>query len=291
LSNNASTTGTLNGSLNTGSGTVSVTFAAGMPALNVTNGTLTLSGSTTFKINNTGTALSRGTYNVISNATAGNVGAVAGSVPAVTVGGGGINSDSGETAFLQISGGALNLEVDAAPLIANIVTNNVTTGLPLHLAITTLSNTAAWSDSDGDSLTLSGVANSASGTNVTTDGTYIYYNGAVTKEDHFTYTATDGILTATGTVYVEPVSATAPTIANPTLNGNGQPTFSGSGIPGYTYGVESETSLSGPWANVAGTPTVTVTGNGSWTFTDTNWVSGDIFYRLYYPYSAGSPPQ
>jgi hypothetical protein len=139
-------------------------------------------------------------------------------------------------------------------------------------------------------VSFSGVsATSVNGTNLTSDASYIYYNGLVTSADSFTYTITDGYLTTTGTVYLEPVAATAPSIGNPTTDGNGHPTFSGSGIPGYTYGVESATSVSGPWSN-AGTATVGT--DGSWSFTDSSQTSPPIiFYRLYYPYSAGSPPQ
>jgi hypothetical protein len=37
---------------------------------------------------------------------------------------------------------------------------------------------------------------------------------------------------------------------------------------------------------------VTVGITGAWTFTDAGQVNPPlIFYRLYYPYSAGSPPQ
>jgi pectin methylesterase-like acyl-CoA thioesterase len=179
---------------------------------------------------------------------------------------------------------------DIAPVVANIVTNNVTSGLAWKIAISDLKTAAGWSDPDGDTVTLSSVTSpSANGTNVTSDGTFIYYNGPVNAEDHFNYTVTDGTLTAGGTVYLEAVAGTAPSISNPAVNGSGHPTFSGSGIPGYTYGVERATGLSGPWVNAG---TVTAGANGSWSFTDASQTNpGTIFYRLYYPFSAGSPPQ
>jgi len=90
LSNGASGTGILNGNLSTDTGTVAVRYASGTPSLTVTNGTLTLSASTPFAINNSGPMLAIGTYKIISKAASGNVGAVAGALPAsVTVGGGG----------------------------------------------------------------------------------------------------------------------------------------------------------------------------------------------------------
>ncbi|HXI69178.1 MAG TPA: cadherin-like beta sandwich domain-containing protein [Verrucomicrobiae bacterium] len=111
LSNNASATGILNGSLNTGSGIISVSYAPGMPVFTVTNGTLTLSASTVVNINNTGSALAAGSYEIISTNSeiAGPAAAVTGTLPAVTVGGGGLAS--GATASLQVNGGELYLVV------------------------------------------------------------------------------------------------------------------------------------------------------------------------------------
>jgi hypothetical protein len=175
------------------------------------------------------------------------------------------------------------------PVVGNSpVTNSVTSGLTWKIAITNLATQANWSDPDGDTVSLSSVANSFNGVSVTKDSNYVYYNGPVTNEDHFTYFVTDGTLTASGTVYLEPMAATAPSVAPGGIVG-GHPTLSGSGIPGYIYGVESKTNLSNPWGNAG---TTTVAPNGAWNFTDTNVVNPPtIFYRLYYPYSAGSPPQ
>ena len=104
LSNSASATALLGGSLNAASGTISLTYAAGTPSMNVTNGTLTLSSGTTFKINNTGTSLPIGSYLIISTNSGG---LVTGSVPAVTVSGGGVAAGWG----LQITNGQLYLNV------------------------------------------------------------------------------------------------------------------------------------------------------------------------------------
>jgi hypothetical protein len=178
------------------------------------------------------------------------------------------------------------------PVVANIVTNAVISGVTWKIAITALQAAAGWSDPDGDTVTLSGVAAlSANGATVTSDSNYIYYNAPVTAEDYFTYTVGDGYGgSAGGTVYLEAVSGTAAIQSNPGTDVNGHPTFSGSGIPGITYGVESATSLSGPWVN-AGTVTASSV-NGSWSFTDANQTNPPtIFYRLYYPYSADNPPQ
>ncbi len=283
---NLTSTGIINGNANTASGAIGLMYASGTPSLAVANGTLTLSALTAFNVNNTGSALASGNFKIISTNAAG---LVAGTLPSVTVGGSGIAA--GQHASLGIVNSELYLFVtNHAPVVASIVSNNVVSGLTWKIAITNLSTAAGWSDPDGDTVTLSGVsATSFNGTNVSSDASYIYYNGPVTAEDYFTYTITDGNLTATGTVYLEAVAATAPSISNPTTDGSGHPMFSGSGIPGYTYGVESAASLSGPWINAG---TVTAASNGSWSFIDAGQANPPmIFYRLYFPYSSGSPPQ
>jgi fibronectin-binding autotransporter adhesin len=106
---NSTSTAMLNGNAGTGSGAVSLTYASGTPSLVVTNGTLTLNSGTVFTVNNTGPALAAASYKIISKATAGNVGLVAGTLSSVTVGGGGLAS--GTTPSLQINSGELFLVV------------------------------------------------------------------------------------------------------------------------------------------------------------------------------------
>jgi len=248
-------------------------------------GALTPAGSAVHIVN-TGAALVPGTYPLF-NYSGGVSGPTFGATPVFDAG-----MAVHPASIVDNGSGQVSLVVpNTAPVVANIVTNDVGTGLSWKIAISDLKTAAVWSDSDGDAVTFSSVASlSAHGTNVTSDGTFIYYNGAVTAEDHFTYTAADPYgATAVGTVYLEAVAGVGGSIQNATLDFNGHPTFSGSGISGYTYGVESAASLSGPWINAG---TVTAGGNGSWSFTDANQTSpGTIFYRLYYPYSAGNPPQ
>ena len=64
---------------------------------------------------------------------------------------------------------------------------------------------------------------SAAGTNITSDGTFIYYNGAIAADDHFSYTITDGKLTAMGTVYLNTLNVTAviPSETNHVISLNG----------------------------------------------------------------------
>lgn len=281
------------------------TTAAGFSALNLTSASLhlnvnatanvtnivatnvTTSGTTTITIDSVANVTPHAptTIPLISYAGTDPFGSLSLPAPPAGYTGNLVDNSTGKRIDLSVT------SIDRAPTIANIVTNSVTSGQTWKIAITTLSNTAAWSDPDGDTVSLSGVGpTSASGTNVTSDATYIYYNGPVTAQDHFTYTVTDGSLTAVGTVYLEAVAATAPNISNPALNGGGHPTFSGSGIPTDIYGVESTTNIGvAPWVEAG---TVTAGSDGSWSFTDTNQTSpASIFYRLYYPDNPGNPPQ
>ncbi|HEV2319353.1 MAG TPA: LamG-like jellyroll fold domain-containing protein, partial [Verrucomicrobiae bacterium] len=119
---NSGSTAIVNGSLNTGSGILSMLYAAGTPSLTVTTNnsantnaapaTLTLSASTTLNIDNTGSALAPGSYLLIS---VGDGAVVAGVPPGtVNVTGGGIQA--GNTAALSIGGdNQLYLVVAAKP--------------------------------------------------------------------------------------------------------------------------------------------------------------------------------
>jgi len=285
LSNSASTaTLKANGSTATSSGTVlGLNYSSGTPSFNVNGGALTLNSATLLQIKNTGTALARGSYKLIS---VGNGGTVSGVPTSVSVGGNSIAN--GTTPSASISGNELYLIVpDAAPTIAGIVTNSVTSGLTFKIAITNLAALAGWSDIDGDTLALSGVGpTSVLGKSITMDSNYVYYNAAVTNEDSFTYTISDGTLTANGTVYVEAVSAGGYYTQNyttpPVINGNGSVTLNLASVPGSTNIVQWTTNLSSPivWmsisTNVAGT-------NGLWQFTTAPSQPSPSYYRTARP--------
>ena len=118
LSNSAANA-VISGTNHPGGGTVSLSYDGVNPSFIITNGGMTLSGSTVFKVKNTGTQLSAGgRYKIIARAATGNVGLVAGPVPAsVTVGGNG----AANAAALQITGGELYLNV--APNLPDTGTN------------------------------------------------------------------------------------------------------------------------------------------------------------------------
>lgn len=123
LSNSASGTGAMGGNLNASAGTVAVSYN-GSPSLMVTNGTLTLAGGTTFRINNTGAALGAGSYKIISTNLAG---VVSGTPSSVTVGGSGI---SGTSASLSNINGELYLVVVGGSGASATTTTAGTSGSP-----------------------------------------------------------------------------------------------------------------------------------------------------------------
>jgi autotransporter-associated beta strand protein len=222
LSNQGSTP-TLSGNINTGSGTVALNYAAGTPAFTVAGGTLALSSSTIFTVNNTGPALGLGSYKIISAGSGGAVAATGGLPPVAVTGGG---TTGGQYVFLAISGNELYLTVATTgpPAIASAVTNNLYYGSTWQLAIADLASQAGWSDPAGQAVGLSSVSPfSADGTNITTDGTFIYYNGIITTNDSFNYTITNSSLSAMGVVYLNEIEPTAmiPTNANNIISLNG----------------------------------------------------------------------
>ena len=165
LSNSAAATGTLNGNLSTGSGTVSISYTNGTPAFNINSGSLTLSASAVFNVNNTGPALTAGSYKIIATNTAGSI---AGALPSVTVSGGGV--DLGAGASLAISAGEIYL----------VVQNNTATALTLFSGsnpstygdVLTLHATVSPAPADGETITFKD--------GVTTIGTVTTVSGVAT---------------------------------------------------------------------------------------------------------------
>ena len=118
LSNNTSTAN-IAGNANTGTGTLSLTYAAGTPAFSIAGGTLTLATNTVAKVNNTGAQLAVGSYKLMAKGTGG---AVAGTVPAtVTVGGNGMAG--GATAALSISNNELYLVIGSGTLYPPVISS------------------------------------------------------------------------------------------------------------------------------------------------------------------------
>ena len=276
LSNSASTA-VLAGAANTGSGTVSLIYGSGTPSLVVSNGTLTLTGSTVFDINNTGASLAAGSYPIISAATTGTAGTVAGTAPSsVNVSGGGVVS--GALATLEIVGGELDLVVHHPPVAGPSFTNGVTVGVPVTIQI--VGGKYAPTDVDGNKLTITSVSGAANGT-VTTDGTNITYTATGGTSDSFTYTVSDPYgATASQTVYVI-INQTGQSYNQVSAQSiDGQAVLSYYGIPGYQYALDWTHSLTPP---VTWTPLLTnaAANNGQLLFTNTPSGSMD-FYRTRY---------
>lgn len=174
---------------------------------------------------------------------------------------------------------------------ANTVTYAVPFGATFSTNISSLSTNADWFDPNGLPMALTYVGpTSLNGTNVTTDGTSIYYGGPVVSYDSFSYGFGDQFESGTGTVSLAPFLQFN---GAQSVNASGNPTISGNspvGAAGYAYGVESRTNLvSGAWIEAGN---VTVKSDGSWSFTDANQTNPPvIFYRIYYPDNPGNPPQ
>lgn len=165
------------------------------------------------------------------------------------------------------------------PVIANIVTNNETLGQTFQISILSLSNAAAWSDADGDSLTLSSVGpTSANGVTITNDSSFIYYTAPITSSDSFSYVITDGFTNTTGMVYLNAVSPPVAATLSIVIN-SGVPTVSFTGSPGSSNVVQASTNLLTGWVDIS---TNMANGSGMWQVTDpqaTNYP--DRFYRSY----------
>ena len=141
LTNAGTSTGILNGSLNSAVGALNLSYLAGTPSLLITNGTLTLSANTTVLVDNQGSALAVGSYKIIAAAASG---AVAGSLPLVTVTGNGLN---GVGASLQIVNNELYLTViPSRNLRWTVSTNGITDGSGIWNEGAPCQPNAAWFD-------------------------------------------------------------------------------------------------------------------------------------------------
>jgi autotransporter-associated beta strand protein len=213
----------LGGYINTGSGNMNLAYVPGTPAFTVVSGSLALSTGAGFTVDNTGSALTPGSYKIISAGAGGSV-TVPNGVPPVTVTGSGISR--GQYAYLTVTSNELYVIVSSSrpPVVANTVTSNLYYGSMWQIAITNLASLAGWSDPNGQAIGLSSAGpTSADGTNVYTDGTNIYYNGALTANDYFNYTITNSSLSAVGAVYLNEINPTAmvPADINYVLSLNG----------------------------------------------------------------------
>jgi autotransporter-associated beta strand protein len=121
----------VSGTNNCSAGTLSLVYDGVNPCFIQTNGTMTLSASTQFKVTNIGAQLQIGTYTLIKKTTTGSSGSVAGSLTdlTITVGGNG----TAELATLSVTNNELVLTVavgNVTPVVAVTVGNYVYNGSP-----------------------------------------------------------------------------------------------------------------------------------------------------------------
>jgi hypothetical protein len=139
-------------------------------------------------------------------------------------------------------------------------------------------------DANHDQLSLvSTTSVSTNGATISTNDSFVLYapptsGGNVT--DRFTYTISDGALSANGTVVVNiapPPTGMSNNIVSYGMDGNGNAHLIFAGIPGFTYVVQVTTELSGTpvWTDKL---TTNAPAGGLWEFIDTNRPS-PAFYR------------
>lgn len=116
---NTSVGALLNGTNDCRSGTLTLVIDGTHPAFVQTNGILTLSSNTTVNVNNLANSLAPGTYSLIAAANSGNVGRVAGTLPAVSVVG---NGAVGLTTLQTNVNGGLDLLVTRSVLTPAVIT-------------------------------------------------------------------------------------------------------------------------------------------------------------------------
>ncbi len=280
---NSSSTANISGNASTGSGTVSLVYA-GSPALNVTNGTLTLASGTGLKINNvTGSALAPGSYTIISAATNGGGGLVAGTVPApFTVGGNGIAA--GATASLQTNGGTLNLVVS---LIATTTRLNALSAVPYGTPVT-FTATVSPAPATGDNVTFKDSA-TVLGTGPTSGGGVANFTTARTQlaaGSHAITAAFAGDASYAGSTsgVSNQVVTALPQFGAINLGGNGLAMTGSGGAANGTYYILTSTDVTVPmnlW-----TPLLTNQFDSNGNFNFTNLMNTNLpqsFYILQVP--------
>ena len=269
-------TGTFAGSATLAAGAITLNYN-GTPTLTVTNGTLTLNNNS-LTVTNLGTILNAGSYKLISAASSGSVGAVAGAVGSSTVNVLGAGASGGALITLKIVGGELYLVVNHPPVANNVsyVRGSVNSWqIPVANLLTNASDVDI-----SDTLTLSSVGTSTNGITLSIAGGYVSYLNANLVNDQFNYTVADGNGgSATGTVTLVAAPFTSGQSATVTVSGSSA-TVGFAGIPGYKYEVQRSTNLLS-WVtiqttNAPGGGVFSVTDN----FSDLGTVPGSAYYRL-----------
>ena len=276
LTNSGSGTATINGSLTTGSGTVSLAYVSGTPSLTVPGGTFTVGSGTTFKVNTASTLALGTSYKLISVSGGGTV--AAGTLPAVTVGGAGVVTGAATT--LRITGGELYLDV-LNPVVANGNTYSRNGSATWKIKVSDLLTNVTDATSTA-SLTSLGTSSDSLTLDTTTVPGYVLYNNPSLVDDTFTYTVTDGN-GWTGTATITLTAGTAPSVggqANGIDYTGGTASLTFAGIPGYKYHVQvNSVDIANPldWSTIY---TTNAPVGGVFQYVDPTPPTPHAFYRL-----------
>ena len=287
LSNTAAAMGIISGNFNAASGTNSFAYTNGTPALLVTNGTFTLAATTIIKVNNTGPALTPGSYLLIAKAATGNAGAVAGTLPPFSVNGGGVVA--GAVPALQIIGGQLYLVVASIPTTTALTLtsglNPSTSGSVLTFTAKVQTNGVTAGAAGGNFVfRVDGVAVA---TNSVSGGQAAYTTGALAVGPH-TITAEyhgDSIYAASTNSLSQTVNPAQPPVLGGIQILGGNLILTGTnGTAGANYLVLTATNLASPLTNWTILSTNPFGPGGSVNFTNPlNTNSPQSFYRLRLP--------
>lgn len=174
------------------------------------------------------------------------------------------------------SDGTIRINQSPIPAASKTFTNVAT--LTLKIPLTSL--VAGATDADGDAVSLTGInLQTANGTTLVTNSTYIFYTNAPTMPDSFTYTISDGHGgTATGVVNVVTLTSVTGQASAPTVNGRFV-SLHFAGHPGWTYSIERSLNDLSSWTTIWTTNAPT---NGAFDYPDDvgDPPPASVYYRL-----------
>ncbi len=185
-----------------------------------------------------------------------------------------------------VDGGNKNVSLAINLIAPNLSYTNVP-GVPRIITLSDIAGAGLQSLQSSPSYSFMGVSatSTAGGSVIYNAGNieYAYPASGNPASDSFTYTVSDGAVSATATVTITFASAFGSQLSTTGTDGSGHPVIKFHGIPGYTYHMQRASSLSpANWMTLPNT--VTCAGNGVGTWTDTNTpIPNPVFYRLTYP--------
>ena len=225
----------INGTNNCSAGTISLVYDGVNPSFILTNGGMTLSGSTTFKVTKSGGALPVGVYKIISKAAGGTAGLVAGTAPnSVTI------ANGASTGTLGLSSGELYLtngSVSTWSYSSSSFTYNGAAQTPtITLSGSTGSKTTNYVGTTVTYNSVNAPTNAGAyyvSNTVVADANYL----GATNTQSFTIGQATPVVTVTAGSYIYSGSAQGPNSFTTSPAGDsGAATWSYVGVSGTTYG-------------------------------------------------------